>query len=86
MAERGDFSGVSATPVNAGVEGSDEADLEGDFFRSALTGRKKVLDVGCGPGVPLTGLAGSVESLCGIDISPAMLRVARESIAVLSAT
>jgi ubiquinone/menaquinone biosynthesis C-methylase UbiE len=82
IAARGDLSGVSATPVDEDVEGPREPDLEGDFFRSALTGRKRVLDVGCGPGVPLVGLAGCVDSLCGIDISPAMLRAAREGVAV----
>ena len=82
MAARGDLSGVSATPVDAEVEGPEETDLEGDFFRSALRGRERILDVGCGPGVPLIGLAGCVKSLCGIDIAPAMLSVARQSIAV----
>ena len=76
LAARSDFDGVS------GPLSSEEGDLEGDFFRSALGGRERVLDVGCGPGVPLIGLAGCVESLCGIDVAPAMLSVARQSIAV----
>jgi len=82
LAARGDSGGVSGPLVSEGAEQSEEGDLEGDFFRSALRGRERVLDVGCGPGVPLIGLAGCVESLCGIDVAPAMLSVARQSIAV----
>jgi len=82
LAARGDFDGVSGLLSSEEGEHSEEGDLEGNFFRSALRGRERILDVGCGPGVPLIGLAGCVESLCGIDIAPAMLSVARERIAL----
>jgi len=56
---------------------------EADFFRSALEGRKRVLDVGCGPGFPLIMLTDCVTTLYGVDASPAMLAAARRNVAAL---
>lgn len=39
---------------------------------------RKVLDVGCGPGILLSRLAGSGLKLCGVDCSPEMIAEARK--------
>ncbi len=81
-------SGEYGSPVNdAGEtaspqEGADEA----KFFRDTLAGRRRVLDLGCGPGVPLLTLAGRVGRIYGLDASPAMLALARQGIATLGLT
>jgi ubiquinone/menaquinone biosynthesis C-methylase UbiE len=43
-----------------------------------LTGRSRVLDVACGPGIVAEALARSAGEVVGCDITPAMLEQARE--------
>jgi ubiquinone/menaquinone biosynthesis C-methylase UbiE len=46
-----------------------------------LNARSRVLDVGCGPGSLALAFAAFVGEVIGIDLEPAMLRVAREEAA-----
>jgi SAM-dependent methyltransferase len=62
---------------------SADGENEAAFFRAALQGRRRVLDVGCGPGFPLIVLAEGVTAVYGVDASPAMLALARRNVAVL---
>ena len=66
-----------------GVARLKEYDREALFFRSVLAGRKRVLDLGCGPGIPLLSLANRVGWIYGLDASPAMLELAQQNIAAL---
>jgi SAM-dependent methyltransferase len=78
LARTGNLDGVSAT-LEAEPEDQarpDESDSEVGFFCSALAGRRRVLDLGCGTGVTLAGLARCVGTVCGLDASPAMLALA----------
>ena len=81
MATRGEYG----TPVNA--EGvlklSHDGEIEAEFFRGALAGRRRVLDLGCGPGFPLVVLSGHVGGIWGVDASPAMLNHARRAVSAL---
>jgi ubiquinone/menaquinone biosynthesis C-methylase UbiE len=79
LAAEGRLEGVSDSPS---PDGEDEA----TFFRSALEGRKRVLDLGCGAGGPLLALAKCVTTICGLDAAPSMLALARRNIAALGIT
>lgn len=79
LAAEGRLEGVSGSPS---PEGEDEA----AFFRSALEGRKRVLDLGCGAGGPLLALADCVTTICGLDAAPSMLALARRNIVALGIT
>ncbi|HUT74707.1 MAG TPA: methyltransferase domain-containing protein [Armatimonadota bacterium] len=81
MAATGEYGAL----VNAAGELalSSDGQNEAAFFRSVLRGRNAVLDVGCGPGFPLVVLAHCVTSPCGLDAAPAMLALARATIAAL---
>jgi ubiquinone/menaquinone biosynthesis C-methylase UbiE len=76
-------SGEYGTPATEVCEAMPSEDLEAAFFQRALDGRRCVLDLGCGPGVPLLSLAHRVGRIFGLDASPAMLTIARQSIAAL---
>jgi len=56
---------------------------EAAYCESVLGTRKRVLDIGCGPGFPLVFLAGCVDELFGLDASPAMVAQAKRNIAAL---
>jgi ubiquinone/menaquinone biosynthesis C-methylase UbiE len=58
---------------------SRDGEGEAAFFRSALAGRHRVLDLGCGPGFPLLFLHAHARTLYGLDASPAMLVLARRN-------
>jgi SAM-dependent methyltransferase len=45
--------------------------------RISLSGKEKLLDVGCGPGLLALGLAPQVKKVTGLDLVPAMLEKAR---------
>lgn len=53
--------------------------------RTRMTPDSTVVDVGTGTGFVAAGLAGGVASVVGVDNSPAMLAVARESLDALGA-
>jgi SAM-dependent methyltransferase len=56
------------------------AHRDGFFAAAAITGRDRVLDVGCGTGHTTrdAGRAASAGSVLGVDLSSAMLQVARQ--------
>jgi len=56
---------------------------EAAFFESVLGGRRRILDVGCGPGFPLVFLARCADEVFGLDASPAMLAQAQHNVAAL---
>ena len=62
---------------------SSDGKMEARFFQQALVDRICVLDLGCGPGLPLVTIAGSVGAVHGVDAAPAMLALARRNIRVL---
>src|SRR5215813_12679474 len=49
-----------------------------DAFAEMVRGRGRVLDVGCGPGHIGAYLAARGVDVTGVDLSPEMVRVARE--------
>lgn len=51
----------------------------GDEFRRALAG-DRVLDVGCGPGADAATFAADGLDVTGVDLTPALLRTARERV------
>jgi SAM-dependent methyltransferase len=53
-------------------------DLRADIERLALTSERRLLDLGCGPGGPLTWIAASVGcAATGLDVSPTAVAAAR---------
>jgi ubiquinone/menaquinone biosynthesis C-methylase UbiE len=52
-------------------------DLQLEILRPLAAGRD-VLEVGCGTGLLMQGLADTARKLAGVDLSPGMLRPARE--------
>jgi SAM-dependent methyltransferase len=73
---------VLATPdVHAPRSWDDQlhACLRGEFFGAAMSGCRRVLDVGCGEGFPSLYLATAVAEVVGIDVSPAHLALARNT-------
>jgi ArsR family transcriptional regulator len=54
--------------------------------RTGVTGDSSIVDVGTGTGFIAAGLSGRVASVVGVDNSPAMLAVARQSLDTLGAT
>ncbi len=79
LAAEGGLEGVSDSP-------SPDGEHEATFFRSALGGRKRVLDLGCGAGNPLLALADCVGAIWGVDAAPSMLALAKRSIGALGLT
>jgi ubiquinone/menaquinone biosynthesis C-methylase UbiE len=57
---------------------SQEESLESLREALRLTGRERVLDAGCGPGLVASYLAPFAREVVGIDATPAMVRKARE--------
>jgi len=54
-----------------------------EFFIAALKGSRRVLDLGCGAGLPGLYLAEHVGSLVGLDAAPNMIAAARTNAAEL---
>ncbi len=56
-----------------------EASVQETLARFSVSAEDRILDVGCGTGVLLSRLCGRVppERLCGLDLCPEMLAVAR---------
>ncbi len=52
-------------------------DLQADFVRDRLSGKERVLELGCGTGLIMQRLLPSVKRITGVDISPGMLEHAR---------
>ncbi len=53
----------------------------GDWLASALPPRSRVLDLGCGTGLPTArGLSEAGHEVVGIDISPGILKLARDNV------
>jgi ubiquinone/menaquinone biosynthesis C-methylase UbiE len=79
------LAGEYGRPLSETGELALSADAEKNalFFQAALNGRRRVLDLGCGPGFPLLVLADYVTMLCGMDASPAMLALARQNVTAL---
>lgn len=51
-----------------------------ELFRNAVSGCKKVLDIGCGTGHPSLYIAKDVEQIVGIDKSEKMIEIARRKL------
>ena len=66
------FGAVAANYTTSTVHASG-ADLQGLIAAAALTGRERVLDVGCGAGHVTIGLAAQALHLTAIDLTQAML-------------
>ncbi len=60
---------------------TDAAALERLIGWSALTGRERVLDVACGPGIVAAALASRARWVAGVDVTPAMIARGREIVA-----
>jgi len=60
-----------------------DGENEAAFFCSVLSGRDRVLDLGCGPGFPGIFLTHCVRAVYGVDASPAMLGQAQRNVATL---
>ena len=52
-------------------------DLDAMLAAAALTGRERVLDLGCGPGHAAAAFAPHAREVVGLDLTEAMLEVAR---------
>jgi SAM-dependent methyltransferase len=57
---------------------TDAAALERLVGWSVLTGRERVLDVACGPGIVAAALAPRARWVAGVDVTPAMIARGRE--------
>jgi len=66
------FGAVAANYTTSTVHASG-ADLQGLIAAAALTGRERVLDVGCGAGHVTIGLAAQALHLTAVDLTQAML-------------
>jgi ubiquinone/menaquinone biosynthesis C-methylase UbiE len=66
------FGAVAANYTTSIVHASG-ADLQGLLAVASLTGRERVLDVGCGAGHVTVGLAPTAAEVVAIDLTPAML-------------
>lgn len=53
-------------------------DLQASMVREHLTGSEDVLEVGCGTGLIMSRVQGAAGSVTGVDISPGMLKHARD--------
>jgi len=75
-------TGRYGSPPDDAGEVARSADSEGEaaFFSSAVAGRRRILDVGCGPGGLLVALADCVKAVWGIDAAPSMLGLARQTV------
>ncbi|MCJ7752247.1 MAG: class I SAM-dependent methyltransferase [Armatimonadetes bacterium] len=84
-AAAGQLDGISGSLVDESgrLALSSDGEKEAEFFRSALAGRERVLDLGCGNGFPLLVLAERVPWIVGLDASPTMLALARKNAALL---
>ena len=56
-------------------------DLDAMLAEGVITGRERVLDVGCGPGATALAFAARVASVVALDLTPAMLDQARRQAA-----
>ncbi len=88
LAAEGKIEDVSGSPGDrlGGDSSPPDGENEAAFFRSALEGSTRVLDLGCGAGGPLLALADCVATICGLDAAPSMLALARRNIAALGIT
>jgi SAM-dependent methyltransferase len=57
-----------------------------ELFRNAISGCKKVLDIGCGTGHPSLYIAKDVEQIIGIDKSEKIIEIARKRLYKTGAT
>jgi ubiquinone/menaquinone biosynthesis C-methylase UbiE len=73
------FGAVAANYTTSTVHASG-ADLQGLLATAALTGRERVLDVGCGAGHVTIGLAPYAAEVVAIDLTPAMLEQTQKQV------
>ena len=79
MQEGYDALGSGYAAWNARVEGDPRNRFLADFAARLLAG-VRVLDVGCGPGVPSTRELAERFQVVGVDLSEAQLRLARANV------
>lgn len=68
-----------SVPYEAAVRAMGESHWERKVEDRGLAGYERVLDLGCGPGQWLPVLARCNRRVIGVDVSPAMLKVAMEA-------
>lgn len=73
------FGAVAANYTTSVVHASG-ADLQGLIAAAALTGRERVIDVGCGAGHVTVGLAANAAEVVAIDLTPAMLAQTQQQV------
>jgi ubiquinone/menaquinone biosynthesis C-methylase UbiE len=73
------FGAVAANYTTSMVHASG-ADLQGLLTAAGLTGRERVLDVGCGAGHVTVGLAPAAAEVVAIDLTPAMLEQTQKQV------
>jgi ubiquinone/menaquinone biosynthesis C-methylase UbiE len=66
------FGAVAANYTTSAVHASG-ADLQGLIAATALTGRERVIDVGCGAGHVTVALAPQAQHITAVDLTQAML-------------
>ncbi len=79
--ENVDAAGSRCLGRLAGLSAGDRKAAE--FFIGALTGCRRVLDIGCGAGLPALYLAEHVGTLVGLDAAPKMVAAAQVNAAGL---
>ena len=65
--------------INAGKNYEKEIDFIHELIQSEYPGAKRILEIGCGTGKHADGLSKYGYEIVGIDISPEMIKIAKES-------
>lgn len=80
------YARLVGTELTAAFEGPIDRALPAAFVESLGDSAEPVADVGCGPGRVAACLAARGIDVVGVDVSPAMLAVARDAHLTRSAT
>jgi SAM-dependent methyltransferase len=74
---RAGYNAMGAAYLATRAKDAEDVRLLGEFVRRLPKGAR-VLDAGCGPGVPVTRLLGRSFAVTGVDFSEVQLRLARQ--------